>query len=101
MAIMFVYLLSQHFREWRNLLPMQEKYLIQIRPPGDVMPDAFREMVLMQNATNAAILFDDTFGKHANKCERCTNMMYFLIYLLNMLVARENQLLYLFVYFST
>ena len=52
-----------NFREWRDLDAMQEKYLIQIRPPGDVMPDAFREMVLKQNITNAAILFDDTFGK--------------------------------------
>ena len=71
------YLASQHFREWRDLLPMQEKYLIQIRPPGDVMPDAFREMVLMQNATNAAILFDDTFGNYAHKNERFIIMFYF------------------------
>ena len=42
---------------------MQEKYLIQIRPPADVMPDAFREIILRQNATNAAILYDSTFGK--------------------------------------
>ena len=42
---------------------MQEKYLIHIRPPGDVMPDAFREIVRLQNATNAAILYDDSFGE--------------------------------------
>ena len=58
-----LYLLFDPYREWRDLTPMQEKYLIQIRPPGDVMPDAFREMVLLQNATNAAILFDDTFSE--------------------------------------
>ena len=50
-------------REWSNILPMQEKYLIHIRPPGDVMPDAFREIVRLQNATNAAILYDDSFGE--------------------------------------
>ena len=27
------------------------------------MPDAFREIVQRQNATNAAILYDDSFGK--------------------------------------
>ena len=98
MAIIFVYLLSQHFREWRNLLPMQEKYLIQIRPPGDVKPDAFREMVLMQNATNAAILFDDTFGKHANKCERCTNMMYFLIFVKYVSSARKSIIIFVCIF---
>ena len=52
-----------NYREWRELQPLQEKYLIQIRPPGDVMPDAFREIVQRQNAANAAILYDDSFGK--------------------------------------
>ena len=51
------------YREWSNILPMQEKYLIHIRPPGDVIPDAFREIVRLQNATNAAILYDDSFGE--------------------------------------
>ena len=50
-------------REWHDLIGMQEKYLIQIRPPGDVMPEAFRELVMKQQATNVAILYDDTFGK--------------------------------------
>ena len=27
------------------------------------MPDAFREIVRLQNATNAAILYDDSFGE--------------------------------------
>ena len=59
----FCELHSYLYREWSNILPMQEKYLIHIRPPGDVMPDAFREIVRLQNATNAAILYDDSFGE--------------------------------------
>ena len=50
-------------REWANLDDQQKKYLIQVRPPGDVMPDAIRDMIMQLNITNAAILFDESFGK--------------------------------------
>lgn len=50
-------------REWRNLTPGQIDYLIQIRPPGDVITGVIRELVMRQNITNAAILYDSSFGK--------------------------------------
>ncbi|XP_050303158.1 ionotropic receptor 25a isoform X2 [Anthonomus grandis grandis] len=48
-------------RQWRNLQPNEEEYLIQISPPGDIIPEVVRTLVLNQNITNAAILFDDSF----------------------------------------
>lgn len=46
--------------------PNEEEYLVQISPPGDIIPEMVRTLVLNQNITNAAILFDDSFGKHLN-----------------------------------
>ncbi|ENN75289.1 hypothetical protein YQE_08066, partial [Dendroctonus ponderosae] len=48
-------------RQWRNLQPNEEEYLVQISPPGDIIPEMVRTLVLNQNITNAAILFDDSF----------------------------------------
>ena len=50
-------------REWRDLTPEQKNYLIQIRPPADIVTGVIRELVSRNNITNAAILFDKTFGK--------------------------------------
>lgn len=49
-------------RQWRNLDENEMEYLIQIMPPADVIPEIVRTIVLHQNITNAAILFDDSFG---------------------------------------
>ena len=51
-------------REWRDLSPEQENYLIQIRPPADMATGVIRQLISRQNITNAAILFDKNFGKH-------------------------------------
>lgn len=48
-------------REWRGLTSQQANYLVQIRPPGDVITSVIRQLVSRQNITNAAILFDDSF----------------------------------------
>lgn len=50
------------FRQWRNLDGEQQKYLIQISPPADLIPEIVRSIVVAQNITNAGIMFDDTFG---------------------------------------
>ena len=50
-------------REWRDLSPEQENYLIQIRPPADMATGVIRQLISRQNITNAAILFDKNFGK--------------------------------------
>ena len=41
----------------------EKKYLIQIMPPADVIPEIIRSIVIFQNITNAGILFDDSIGK--------------------------------------
>lgn len=50
-------------RQWRNIKDEEQKYLIQIMPPADLIPEIVRSIVLQQNISNAAILFDNSFGK--------------------------------------
>ena len=38
------------------------KYLVPMRPPGDVLPLIIREIVEGNEITNAAIVFDKDFG---------------------------------------
>lgn len=52
------------YRQWRNLDGEQQKYLVQISPPADIIPEIVRSIVVAQNITNAGIMFDDTFGKY-------------------------------------
>ena len=40
----------------------QINYLVQIRPPGDVMMNLIRQMIKQQNMTSAVILHDESFG---------------------------------------
>ena len=51
-------------REWKDMSDEQKKYLIQVRPPGDILPDIIRDLALTNNITNAAILYDSSFGGH-------------------------------------
>lgn len=55
------------YRQWRNLDGEQQKYLVQISPPADIIPEIVRSIVVAQNITNAGIMFDDTFGKYVSK----------------------------------
>jgi len=48
-------------REWRELTDAQKQYLIQVRPPGDLLPKIIRDLALASNITNAGILYDKTF----------------------------------------
>ena len=48
--------------KWNEVNAKMEQYLVHIRPPGDVITGIIREVVFRQNITNAAILFDDSFG---------------------------------------
>lgn len=48
-------------RQWRNIDDNEKEYLIQISPPADIIPEIVRTLVLNQNISNAAILFDDNF----------------------------------------
>lgn len=62
---------------WRNISDEQKNYLIQIMPPADVISEIVRKIIIRQTLKgdvepkhfdarirNAAILFDDSFGKH-------------------------------------
>ncbi|XP_071516701.1 ionotropic receptor 25a isoform X2 [Panulirus ornatus] len=48
-------------REWRDLTEEEEKFLVQLMPPGDIIVQAIRDIVRTQNITNAGIIYDDTF----------------------------------------
>ncbi|XP_053959026.1 ionotropic receptor 25a isoform X1 [Anastrepha ludens] len=48
-------------RQWRDIDESKQKYLLQVMPPADLIPEVVRSMVRKMNITNAAILYDDTF----------------------------------------
>ncbi|XP_044756675.1 ionotropic receptor 25a-like [Coccinella septempunctata] len=48
--------------EWKNLNVQEEKYLIQVCPPADLIPEMIRKIVFRQNITSAAIMHDKTFA---------------------------------------
>nr|QQP19806.1 ionotropic receptor 25a [Tropidothorax elegans] len=48
-------------RQWRVLDMEKLKYLIQINPPADIIPEIIRSIIQHQNITNAGILFDNSF----------------------------------------
>ncbi|KAL3278037.1 hypothetical protein HHI36_013378 [Cryptolaemus montrouzieri] len=52
---------EQDLIKWRNIDEDQKKYLIQINPPTDIIPEIIRDIVIRQNITNAAILYDSVF----------------------------------------
>lgn len=49
-------------QQWREIDEEKKRYLLQVMPPADVIPEIIRSIVLQMNMTNAAILFDKTFG---------------------------------------
>ncbi len=51
--------------DWENLTPEQQQYLLHVRPPGDTITMVIRNIIEDNNITNAAIIFDDTFGKES------------------------------------
>lgn len=48
-------------RQWRDIDANKQKYLLQIMPPADIIPEVVRSIVRKMNITNAAILYDETF----------------------------------------
>lgn len=52
-------------RPWRNINDDQQNYLVQIMPPAELIPELIGEIVLNKNISNAAILFDSSFGDYA------------------------------------
>ena len=62
-------ILSSHFfyhiffREWSGLSNSQEKYLLQVRPPGDILAEIIRPLVQNTRISSIGVLYDETFGK--------------------------------------
>lgn len=50
-------------RQWRDLNADKQKYLLQVMPPVDMIPQVVRSIVKYQNITNAAILYDETISR--------------------------------------
>uniref|UniRef100_A0A1A9WKV0 Ionotropic glutamate receptor C-terminal domain-containing protein n=1 Tax=Glossina brevipalpis TaxID=37001 RepID=A0A1A9WKV0_9MUSC len=48
-------------RQWRDIDADKQKYLLQIMPPADIIPEVVRSIVRKMNITNAAVLYDNTF----------------------------------------
>lgn len=56
--------LDNDFQQWHNLSAEKQRYLLQIIPPTDIIPEIIQLIVVHMNMTNAAVLFDSkTFGK--------------------------------------
>lgn len=49
-------------RQWRDINDQKTKFLLQIMQPTDLIPEVIRSIVIYMNITNAAILYDETFG---------------------------------------
>ena len=54
---------KEDIRKWSELTAEQEKYLVQVKPPSDVFPDVINDMATLTKITNAAVLFDESFGE--------------------------------------
>ena len=48
-------------RQWRDLSDKKKAYLLQVMPPGDILTEIVRSIVIYMNITNAAILYDESF----------------------------------------
>jgi hypothetical protein len=48
-------------RQWRDISDKKKNYLLQVMPPSDMLTEIVRAIVIYNNITNAAILYDETF----------------------------------------
>ena len=49
--------------EWSELTAEQEKYLVQVRSPTDMLRYLFRDLATRTGINNVAILFDESFSE--------------------------------------
>ena len=52
-----------HIKEWSGLTSEQEKYLVQVRSPTDMLRYLFRDLAMRTGINNVAILFDESFSE--------------------------------------
>lgn len=50
-------------QQWRNIDEEKSRYLLQVMPPSDIIPEVIPSIIIHMNMTNAGILFDKTFGE--------------------------------------
>ncbi|XP_031634040.1 ionotropic receptor 25a-like [Contarinia nasturtii] len=48
-------------QQWNNIDEVKRRYLLQVMPPSDIIPEVIRSIITYTNMTNAGILFDKTF----------------------------------------
>lgn len=53
-------------RQWRDINDQKRQYLLQVMPPSDIIPEVVRSIIVYMNITNAAILYDESFGKQTH-----------------------------------
>lgn len=51
--------------QWRTINEQKRNYLLQVMPPIDIIPQIVGPIIEYMNITNAAILYDESFGKKA------------------------------------
>ena len=54
---------AEDIKEWSALTAEQQKYLVQVRSPSDLLPFIIRDLAALTNITNAAILHDESFSE--------------------------------------
>ena len=52
-----------HIKEWSGLTSEQEKYLVQVRSPTDMLRYLFRDLATRTGINNVAIVFDESFSE--------------------------------------
>ena len=54
---------AEDISEWSALTAEQQKYLVQVRSPSDMMPNIINDLTALTNITNAAVFYDESFGE--------------------------------------
>lgn len=67
---------ADDIQQRRNIDDEKRRYLLQIMPPSDIIPQVIRSIILYMNITNAGILFDKTFGKYIYTKTKSMNSMF-------------------------
>ena len=53
---------EKDIRSWSDLSSAQSGYLVQVRSPGDLLPNIIRDLATYTNINTAAVLYDHSFG---------------------------------------
>lgn len=62
-TISTTYSIGTEIREWKDLQDYEEEILINVVPPGDIIPHSVRDITVHFNISQAVVFYDDSFGK--------------------------------------